>query len=96
MYFFGVGDAARSYHSGHRTAGHRPSLAMAFQTPLRAVARRYLHYARELQLPLSVDDQPAGVVAADSVAMVVAEVDPSWRGVGVEHQAERIGAGVVR
>lgn len=78
-YLFGVGNTTRLYHSGHRAAGHRPSLAMAFQVPLRALARRYFHYAREFQLPLPVDDEPAGVVAADSVAMAVAEVSPPWR-----------------
>lgn len=79
MYLFGVGNATRLYHSGHRAADHRPSLAMAFQVSLRALARRYFHHAREFQLPLTVDDEPAGVVAADSVAMAVAEVGPSWR-----------------
>ena len=53
---------------------------MAFQVTFRAVARRYLHHARALQLPLPVDDEPVGVVAADFVAMDVAEVSPSWRG----------------
>ena len=80
VYLFGVGDAARPYRSGHRAAGHRPLLAMAFQVTFRAIARRYLHHARELQLPLPVDDEPVGVVAADFVAMDVAEVNPSWRG----------------
>lgn len=80
VYLFGVGDAAHPYRSGHRAAGYRPPLAMAFQVTFRAVARRYLHHARELQLPLPVDDEPVGVVAADFVAMDVAEVNPSWGG----------------